>query len=727
MDASKSTTNEAAVFFPGAPGNYDYTLVMTDSAYGVIDTTSNPITISAKGSFAWKAGQPTQGSVNGGTLLTLTGSYITYSATSTFETNSIQFGVGGEQGVFADVKSITQTDASTGAFEMTVLTRPAAWNAVDGQRDDQTLYVFGMQKIINPMNCTGTNSNSGISCTWQYKAADSVLLKVPSNLTLTMDTSTNSQSGAFYKVCADVSSHNAVTLSGYSTSNVNFYWGGEKQEIISVSTSTVCGKFTTSSAIGSTPQAAWFQFGSKGWNSWAKTASDTKGTEPQLSLKTPPQVLQVYPAVGGTAGNIIKISVAGFGPEIGGLTVKTTGNTVVCSRIISTSYGWITCQTVTGTIAANNLEVIDSNGNTYKCLSSCSYSQTDAATPKVTAIAKSGSNFQLTSTGMLATSTAADYTIKFNNVTCTFVSATATLVICTPGTSEIGEMTNVLSFRTQAGSFSGVYYETYAAFSSNYGVLTNPSFTFADPTGQTNIGSSGVLTTSFQGGLSFVLRLGSSNLQGNRANNGLTVTVCGTPATCTDYTGGTAVQCSVPPLKSQYYYDSIVESATLNNLMQKRYTPNQDNFIGTPVGNSLYGMDGDTLSTYYGTLTDGRCFVGWTAPSGFVVRASAVGINFKMTNATKANYVGSQLQALTIGANASLDASWVNLTALNFTIHNGYNYYYLNSTHNTYGGFRWLNTISAGCTVQELRVNGVLMQESTTATQDCPVAVTVGL
>ena len=63
----------------------------------------------------------------------------------------IQLTVGGEQGVFADVLSIT--DQGSGAFEINAITRPAVFNQITGKRDDQTLNVFGLAKVINEIAC----------------------------------------------------------------------------------------------------------------------------------------------------------------------------------------------------------------------------------------------------------------------------------------------------------------------------------------------------------------------------------------------------------------------------------------------------------------------------------------------------------------------------------------------------------------------------------------------
>ena len=151
VKATDSGTNTAKLFFPGAPGNFEYTLEMTDSSYGVIDTTTSAITITAKADFQWKSGQPTSGSVSGGTEIIFQGNYVAYSATSTFTSSMIQLTVGGEQGVFADVLSIT--DQGSGAFEINAITRPAVFNQITGKRDDQTLNVFGLAKVINEIAC----------------------------------------------------------------------------------------------------------------------------------------------------------------------------------------------------------------------------------------------------------------------------------------------------------------------------------------------------------------------------------------------------------------------------------------------------------------------------------------------------------------------------------------------------------------------------------------------
>ena len=62
------------------------------------------------------------------------GTYVAYSKTGEFTSNMIQITVGGEQGVFADIISITEP--TTGNFKVKALTRPAAYNEVNGKRDD---------------------------------------------------------------------------------------------------------------------------------------------------------------------------------------------------------------------------------------------------------------------------------------------------------------------------------------------------------------------------------------------------------------------------------------------------------------------------------------------------------------------------------------------------------------------------------------------------------------
>ena len=112
-----------------------------------------------------------------------------------------------------------------------------------------------------------------------------------------------------------------------------------------------------------------------------------------LKLKVSPKVLQVYPPVGSTAGNIIQIAVAGLGLNQGGLKVVNTGNKVICKKVLSVSFGWVSCLTNTGAFSAADVEIEDTYGNTYKCLSDCSYSQTTAETPVISTITKPTTQF----------------------------------------------------------------------------------------------------------------------------------------------------------------------------------------------------------------------------------------------------------------------------------------------------------------------------------------------
>ena len=192
VKATDASTNSATLYFPGAPGNYIYTLKMTDSSYGVIDTTTSPIIITAKADFMFRPGEATSGSVNGGTEIVFEGNYVAYSPTSTFTSSMIQITVGGEQGVFADILSITEV--STGAFEIRTITRPAAFDEVTGKRKDQSLNVFGLARVINDIACKTP------PCVFLYQNGDAVLLDVPTSMetALTLNTDANMNTGAFY-------------------------------------------------------------------------------------------------------------------------------------------------------------------------------------------------------------------------------------------------------------------------------------------------------------------------------------------------------------------------------------------------------------------------------------------------------------------------------------------------------------------------------------------------
>ena len=310
--------------------------------------------------------------------------------------------------------------------------------------------------------------------------------------------------------------------------------------------------------------------------------------------------------------------------------------------------------------------------------------------------------------------------------TCTYDSSSATEIQCSLATELKGSLTPVVIIKQQADT-TGKYYERTAKLASGvtYGALgSTPTFDYADVAGQTAI-SSNTLTTSFGGGLKFTLGLSGTNLQTQLSSNAVSVKVCGTTAMCANSATASKVDCAVPAMKSVYYYDNFISAGAREELLRQEFIPDQQQFVGTPVGNSLYAMDQDLLSTYFGTATGGRCFVGWFARTGYVVRANSIGINFKMSATNKDFYEGSVIQGLNAGADASVDTNWVTLSTYNYTIHNGWNYFYTGN-QNTYSGYRWLNTNTSGCTVQEFRVNGVEMYNDNTNNVDCPLEIGLG-
>ena len=225
---------------------------------------------------------------------------------------------------------------------------------------------------------------------------------------------------------------------------------------------------------------------------------------------------------------------------------------------------------------------------------------------------------------------------------CTYVSSSATEIQCSLTTELAGSLTPVVIIKEQADT-TGKYYERTVKLESGvtYGALgSTPTFDYADVAGQTAI-SSNTLTTSFGGGLKFTLGLPGADLQTQLVNSAMNVKVCGGTATCVNSAALNKVDCTVPALKSIYYYENFISQTAREELLRQEFIPDQRRFIGTPVGKSLYAMDQDLLSTFFGTVDAGQCFVGWYARTGYVVRAVSIGINFKMTAANKQYYEGS--------------------------------------------------------------------------------------
>ena len=117
------------------------------------------------------------------------------------------------------------------------------------------------------------------------------------------------------------------------------------------------------------PQRLNFRFANLGFNSWAAAPADTHGTLKELRGSVTPKILKVYPNVGSTAGTLLWINVAGFGPNVGGLNVMV-GTTVVCTDIISTAYDWISCNTVLGAVPNGDILIKDRTGTDYTALDS---------------------------------------------------------------------------------------------------------------------------------------------------------------------------------------------------------------------------------------------------------------------------------------------------------------------------------------------------------------------
>ena len=69
---------------------------------------------------------------------------------------------------------------------------------------------------------------------------------------LYINTNTNTNTGAFYEFCA--AKNSGADLSSYTTSNVNFYFGGSKGAMTVVNSTMVCGKITSSKVMASIPQ-----------------------------------------------------------------------------------------------------------------------------------------------------------------------------------------------------------------------------------------------------------------------------------------------------------------------------------------------------------------------------------------------------------------------------------------------------------------------------------------
>ena len=212
----------------------------------------------------------------------------------------------------------------------------------------------------------------------------------------------------------------------------------------------MCGKFIDSSEFSTIKQKAWFRFSNLGFGSWAKSSNTTNFTQPSLQLSLTPKVIGVYPSTGSTAGNLIWINVAGFGPNIAGLTIRA-GQYVICTDIQSTSYSWISCLTNTGTLALKTLNILSSSGETYYCEGGCKYSQVSSATPIISGVSKPGANMVLAGSNFVGT-TAANFQITFSGKTCTWQSSTATEVQCSLASQTPGQQNITMKMLTDAGS-----------------------------------------------------------------------------------------------------------------------------------------------------------------------------------------------------------------------------------------------------------------------------------
>jgi hypothetical protein len=334
-----SVDNTAKTILVKYGGAYtgEYKLIVRSISLGRFDT--GDVTLYVQGKILDFS--PRQGSIYGGTLITITG----YNFSSDPLDNNVRIGI---------------TDCIVETSENGQITCRTLEKAVTASNIDENVEeLVVLLKVSEEAKCE--TSLGHCNYTW----LDDSALPSLTSYSLEYDSSLDD-----YVV--------VLTGTGFptSTSSVIFKIDGFTQTILSASATEIKVQVTEMLSSHSTNIQFYLPEGSP------------SGMETLLEegITLNPLMLSVSPGIGSPAGSIITAIVKGVDPLATVLTLITSTGTDICEKVEIPVYGTIKCKTKAMTIASNNLQFkVDSF--TYSCANSgtCSY-QTSTSMPTVSSL-----------------------------------------------------------------------------------------------------------------------------------------------------------------------------------------------------------------------------------------------------------------------------------------------------------------------------------------------------
>lgn len=485
------------VMFGGAWSGL-YQVRIRHANFGLLDTSGLILTVGSNVTSYY----PTEGSIYGGTLLTITGTNFGKVKTD----NPVQIStLGGVGSVDCFVKTImeTQITCRIGATSKTAQT-------------SGKMLVF--LKTSEEASCVPSTA-----CAWIYTS----VIPTVTNMSLGFDTTSNQYT---------------VTVTGTSfsgnTSSTLLEIGGRAQAIASLTVSQAVFTVTDAATGSLSGMKLYFAVGTPEGHAGVMAGTHTMT----------PKLVSITPNTGGKGGTWIVAKVPGVGPGTTGLELTTNAtSTRLCApgTLTIPSYGKVVCRTKAATFTAGTYVRVQLGGSYYPCTTNstgaCNFTQADgAAFPAVgsTGLVKTSKTIAFTGTDFYTTG----YTANAS-----FAGIKADSVVVASATSATATWNRGVPLAA-AATAPDLWFESTTTEEKYWAQM---GATVANPLSVT--ASSSAVSCSFAGGCRFEVTASglASQLHHNATANA--VSVCGQRCSFNDTASNdTHAVCHLPAMSTVY-------------------------------------------------------------------------------------------------------------------------------------------------------------------------------